>query len=95
MAKWKTAGIVVVMVGLVAFGAFAAQQSIATMTQTQTQASAECSEECEPERTRTMKEEGIQELRQDNHQRQQKRLEGNGPHGNGGGRQMRRAGTAN
>ncbi len=88
MAKWKTAGIVVVMVGLVALGAFAAQRSTATMTMTRTQAqasAAECSEDCEPERTRTMKEEGVQELRLLNRNLQQNRLEGNGL-GNGEGR---------
>ncbi len=89
MAKWKTAGIVVVMVGLVAFGAFAMQHR-ATMTRAQVCA-AECSEECEP--MREMREEMRQEMRQ---QRLQQLLgEENGPHGNGGGRQMRRAGLVN
>ncbi len=86
MAKWKTAGIIVLMVGLMAFGAFAMQHR-ATMTRAQVCA-AECSEECEP--MREMREEMRQEMRL-----QQLLGEEYGPHGNGGGRQMRRAGLAN
>jgi len=87
MAKWKIAGIVVVMVGLVAFGAFAAQHR-ATMSMTRTQAcAAECSEECEP--AREMREEMRQELRQELRQQRLQQLLGE----ENGGRQTRRAGV--
>ena len=83
MKKWMSIAVVMALIGLVAFGALAAHSRMAAMNrEARGECTGECDGQCEPMELKQMQQLRLQHLLGD----------GNGPHGNGGGRQMRRAG---